>query len=117
MTGESPPLPVQAQLGLQQSQNRVANPSVPLVGGVHVPELLELDELELEAPLELLALDELAAVSPLELLLAPDVPVSPPTPEELVLPLAVLPALTPPPVPPLPLDASFDVLPASHDTA
>jgi hypothetical protein len=50
LTGEFPPLPGQAQLGLQQSQNRVANPSVPLVAAVHgVPELPVLDvELALE---------------------------------------------------------------------
>ena len=59
-------MPDQAQLGLQQSQNRVANPGVPVVGGQVVPELVELDE-ELEVVLlvvdealldALLALDE-----------------------------------------------------------
>lgn len=89
LTGELPPLPGQAQLGLQQSQNRVANPLVPLVGGTHAPELLELDEelldelepwepdeLELLEPwepdelelLELWAPDELELDAPLELL-------------------------------------------------
>jgi hypothetical protein len=47
-------LPDQAQLGLQQSQNRVANPGVPVVGG-QVPELLEVDEALEDA---LLVLDE-----------------------------------------------------------
>jgi hypothetical protein len=41
-----PPLPGQAQLGLQQSQNRVANPWVPEVGGQVPGEPLEVLELE-----------------------------------------------------------------------
>jgi hypothetical protein len=126
LTGEFPPLPDQAQLGLQQSQNRLAHPSVPLVGGVHVPELLEVDEalvddevellapdeLEWEVPLELVALDELAPVPPLEEVAALDVPVWPPTPEEAVPPVDVEPAGDSPALPP---DPPFAVLPASHD--
>lgn len=77
-------------------------------------ELLELDALELAAPLELAAtlelLEELAAAGPPDVLLAVGVPVCPPAPEEA----GVLP---PPAPPPLPVDASFDVWPASHDTA
>jgi hypothetical protein len=77
LTGELPPLPDQAQLGLQQSQNRVAYPSLPVVGGWHVVPLLELDELPAA---ELCELDAAVVV---EELLAPVVV------EELLVPVVV----------------------------
>jgi hypothetical protein len=75
-TGELPPLPLQAQLGLQQSQNRVPYPIVPEVGG-HVPgEPLEVEELEDDAVVELeeaaaVELDEAAVVDELDAVVPP----------------------------------------------
>jgi hypothetical protein len=122
-------LPDQAQLGLQQSQNRVAYPALPLVGGTHVAPVLELDEAaaeELDAAVveellgpvvvveellgpvvaeELSAVDDNVVVDPpfvvVVLVVLPPAAVSPPAEVPVEVPVEWL-VEGPVPVPPLP---------------
>lgn len=96
------PVPFHPHEGLQQSQKRVVKPAVPVVGGVHGPRLVELDDV-LDDVLDVLVdSDELAPDrEPLDVPVEPleaDV-VAPLEPPELALPELVGAVLEAPMVP------------------